>query len=81
MVRMVVVPSRSTSPHRGEERLVWDCSAVGRVLELERPPARVRLEAELGERLTRLLLATLRESEPATPHEQRLWRAAQGDAA
>jgi hypothetical protein len=39
--------------------------------------ARARLSAELGEDLTRVLLLTLRESEPSTPHEEELWRAAQ----
>ena len=66
---------RSTS-QRGGERLLWDCATVGRSLEIDRPSARVRLDAELGEDLSRLLLATLRESEPSIPHEQRLKRAA-----
>jgi hypothetical protein len=39
--------------------------------------ARARLDAELGEDLTQLLLLTLREAEPSTPHEEQLWRAAQ----
>jgi hypothetical protein len=45
--------------------------------EPDHTPARERVSAELGEDLTRLLLLTLRESEPTTPHEERLWRAAQ----
>jgi hypothetical protein len=64
----------------GTERLLWDCDTIGRSIE-ERPSARARLEAELGEEVTRLLLMTLREAEPSTPHEERLRRAAYGDAA
>ncbi len=67
--------------NRGARRLLWDCETVGRSLDLERIPARTRLEAELGESITALLLATLREAEPATPHEEALRRAAHGDAA
>lgn len=62
--------------NRGARRLLWDCETVGRSLDLERIPARTRLEAELGENITALLLATLREAEPATPHEEALRRAA-----
>jgi len=75
------VTGNSTSATRGSERLLWDCATVGRVLETDRVSARARLEVELGRDLTRVLLLTLREPEPATPHEERLWRAAQGDAA
>ena len=71
----------STSVSRGSERLLWDCATVERVLETDRPSARARLEVELGRDLTRVLLLTLRESEPSTPHEERLWRAAQDPAA
>jgi hypothetical protein len=45
--------------------------------ETDRAPARERLTAELGEDLARVVLLTLRESEPSTPHEEQLWRAAQ----
>jgi hypothetical protein len=72
---------RYGGPVRGNERLLWDCTTVGRVVETDRPSARARLETELGHDLTRVLLLTLREPEPSTPHEERLWRAAQGDAA
>jgi len=61
--------------------LLWDCATIGRSLAVDRPSARARLEADVGEELTGLLLATLREDHPSTPHEQRLWRAARGDAA
>lgn len=61
--------------------MLWDCSTVGLVLETDQVSARARLDVELGENLTHLLLGTLRESEPATPHEERLWRAAQDPAA
>jgi len=60
---------------------LWDCSTVGRVLDSDRSPARERLGAELGEPLTDLLLRTLREASPSTPHEEQLWRAAQDSAA
>jgi len=72
---------RSGAIGRGGKRLLWDCETVGRALEHERDPARTRLEDELGEQVTRLLLVTLRESEPTSPHEKRLWRAAQDSAA
>jgi hypothetical protein len=75
------VRGASTSASGGSERLLWDCATVGRALRPDHVSARARLEVELGEDLTRLLLLTLRESEPSTPHEERLWRAAQGDAA
>jgi hypothetical protein len=75
------VSGASTSASRGSERLLWDCATVGRALQTGRTSARARLEAELGQDITRLLLLTLREGEPSTPHEERLWRAAQGDAA
>jgi hypothetical protein len=75
------VTSRSTSFGKGSERLLWDCATVGRSLAVDGPSARARLEADVGEELTGLLLATLREDHPSTPHEQRLWRAARGDAA
>jgi hypothetical protein len=61
---------------RGAGRLLWDCETVGRSLDLDRTPARTRLETELGAEITALLLATLREAEPATPHEEALRRAA-----
>ena len=69
--------SVSTS-ERGSQRLLWDCATIGRSLETDRPSARGRLEAELGEDLSRLLLVTLREAEPSTAHEKRLRRAAEG---
>jgi hypothetical protein len=75
MVERSSVTSRSTSFDRGSERLLWDCATVGRSLAVDRPSARARLEADVGEELTGLLLATLRERHPSTPHEQRLWRA------
>ena len=81
MVDPSSVTGKSTSTSRGSERLLWDCATVGRVLETRHVSARARLEVELGEDLTRLLLLTLREPQPSTPHEERLWRAAQGDAA
>ena len=80
MVRPSSVTSASTS-NRGTQRLLWDCATIGRTLETGRPSARGRLEAELGEDLTQLLLMTLREAEPSTPHEEALRRAAFGDAA
>jgi hypothetical protein len=61
--------------------LLWDCATIGRSHAVDRPSARTRLDAEVGEELTSLLLATLSENRPSTPHEQRLWRAARGDAA
>ncbi len=75
MVRPSSVASGLTS-QRGARRLLWDCETVGRSLDLDRIPARQRLEAELGEDITTLLLATLQEAEPATPHEDALRRAA-----
>jgi hypothetical protein len=81
MVGPSSVQGPSSSVSRGSDRLLWDCATVGRVLETKRVPARGRLEGELGRDLTRVLLLTLRESEPSTPHEEQLWRAAQGDAA
>jgi hypothetical protein len=72
------VSSRSTSHARGSERLLWDCATIGRTLAVDRLSARGRLEGELGGELTQLLLATLREDQPSTPHEQSLRR---GDAA
>jgi hypothetical protein len=65
----------------GNKRLLWDCETIGRSLDTDRPSARGRLDAELGEELTQLLLVTLREAEPSTPHEERLRRAVYGDAA
>ena len=62
--------------NRGARRLLWDCETVGRSLDLDRVPAPARLETELGADITALLLATLREAEPATPHEEALRRAA-----
>ena len=81
MVSRSPVSGSRTSSSRGSERLLWDCATVGRVLETDRFSARARLEAELGADMTRVLLLTLREPEPSTPHEDRLWRAAQNDAA
>jgi hypothetical protein len=75
------VASPSASTGRGSERLLWDCATVGRSIENDRPSARSRLEGELGEPVTQLLLATLREAEPSTPHDERLWRAARDSAA
>jgi hypothetical protein len=71
------VTTPSTPPSRGLERLLWDCETVGRMAQPDHTPARSRLTADLGEDLTRVLLLTLRESEPSTPHEEELWRAAQ----
>jgi hypothetical protein len=79
-VRSSAVRGGSTS-NTGARRLLWDCETIGSSLEPDRPSARVRLDGELGEELTRLLLATLREAEPSTPHEEHLRRAADGDAA
>jgi hypothetical protein len=75
------VASPSASTARGSERLLWDCATVGRSIENDRASARSRLEGELGEPVTQLLLATLREAEPSTPHEEHLWRAARDSAA
>jgi len=75
------VSGSRTSASRGSERLLWDCATVGRVLESNRASARARLEVDLGHDITRLLLLTLRESQPSTPHEEQLWRAAQDSAA
>ena len=62
---------------RGARRLLWDCETVGRSLDLDGIPARRRLEARaFGEDITTLLLATLQEADPATPHEDALRRAA-----
>jgi hypothetical protein len=80
MVRPSPVASGLTS-QRGARRLLWDCETVGRSLDLDRVPARNRLDGEVGAELATLLLATLREAEPATPHEEELRRAAYGDAA
>jgi len=75
------VTSVSTQQKRGSERLHWDCATIGRSLANDRPSARARLDEELGEELTRLLLATLREDQPSTPHEESLRRAARGSGA
>ena len=80
MVDPSSVTSGSTT-QRGSERLLWDCETIGRSLDTDRPSARGRLDAELGEEITQLLLATLREAEPSTPHEEHLRRAVYGDAA
>jgi hypothetical protein len=71
------VTTPPTSSSRGTERLLWDCATLGQVADPGHTSARARLTAELGEDLTRVLLLTLRESEPSTPHEEQLWRAAQ----
>jgi hypothetical protein len=76
-----VADSPPSSVARGGERLLWDCETVGRWVANDHAPASARLESELGEHLTQLLLATLREAEPSTPHEERLWRAARDSAA
>jgi hypothetical protein len=81
MVQRSSVTSRPTSVDRGSERLLWDCATIDRSLAVDRPSARVRLEADVGKDLAELLIATLRQDHPATPHEQSLWRAARGDAA
>ena len=81
MVGPSSVPGSRTSASRGSERLLWDCATVGRVLESKSVSARARLEVELGHDITRLLLLTLREPQPSTPHEEQLWRAAQDSAA
>ena len=73
--------SSSAPTGRGNERLLWDCATIGRSIENDRASARSRLESELGEPVTQLLLATLREAEPSTPHEERLWGAARDSAA
>jgi hypothetical protein len=54
---------------------------MGRLVDADRPPARTRVAAEVGEELTQLLLATLQEAEPSTPHEEQARRAASGGAA
>jgi hypothetical protein len=71
------VKTSSKSTPRGLERLLWDCETVGEMAEPDHIPVRARLTADLGEDLTRVLLLTLRESVPSTPHEEQLWRAAQ----
>jgi hypothetical protein len=71
----------TTTSDSGTRRLLWDCETIGRSLQDDHPSARGRLDAELGEDLSRLLLATLRESEPSTSHEEALRRAAYGGAA
>jgi len=73
--------SRARVTNRGSDRLLWDCETVGRSTDGKHEPARVRLDNELGEPVTQLLLATLHEAEPSTPHEERLWRAARDSAA
>jgi hypothetical protein len=80
MVRPSSVTNGLTSA-RGATRLLWDCETVGRSLDLNRSQARQRLEAEVGEDITALLLSTLREAAPAAPHEEALHRAASEDAA
>lgn len=81
MVGSSSVQGPPSSASRGSDRLLWDCATVGRVLRTKRISARARLEGELGEDLTRVLLLTLREPEPSTPHEEQLWRAARDSAA
>jgi hypothetical protein len=54
---------RSPSP-RGTARLLRDCALFGRLFALDRPPARRRLELELGERLAQLILAEPRLPRP-----------------
>ena len=76
MVGPVAGTGSSTSATRGSDRLLWDCETLGRALDPDNVSARARLDGELGEDLTRLLLLTLREAEPSTPHEETLWRAA-----
>jgi hypothetical protein len=71
------VISRSTSFDRGSQRLLWDCATIGRSLALDRPSARARLESDVGDELTGLLLTMLR----GLPQEQDLRRTARGDAA
>jgi hypothetical protein len=61
--------------------LLWDCATIGRSLEIDRPSARARLEADVGEELTDLLLAALRKDQPPTLCEQSLRHADRGDAA
>jgi hypothetical protein len=67
--------SGSTSRTRGTERLLWDCATIGRSLELNRSSARARVHTQLGEELTALVMASLRETAPSTPHEEMLRRA------
>ena len=50
----------SSSERRGTERLLRDCALVGRMVDIERPTAKDRLEAELGDRLARRLVAAIR---------------------
>jgi len=73
--------STESTSQRGVERLLWDSETIGRSLKTDRPSARGRLVAELGEELTALLLATLREAEPSTAHEEALRRAVFGGGA
>jgi len=73
--------SAPTSLQRGNERLLWDCATVGRMADPGRTPACERLAAALGDDFSHLVLRTLGEPEPATPHEKRLRRAARDSAA
>jgi hypothetical protein len=73
--------STGSTSQRGATRLLWDCETIDRSLETDRPSARGRLVAELGEELTALLLATLREAEPSTADKEALRRIAFGGAA
>ena len=77
----VMSTTRARATDRGSDRLLWDCETVGRSIDGRHEPVRERLDGELGEPVTQLLLATLREAEPSTPHEERLWRAARDSAA
>jgi hypothetical protein len=75
------VTGQCTSVDRGSERLLWDCATIGRSLVIDRPSARARLEADVGEELTDLLLAALRKDQPPTLCEQNLRHADRGDTA
>ena len=59
-IRRVSVYTPSASERRGTERLLRDCALVGRMVDLERPPAWHRLEVELGDRLAGQLVAAMR---------------------
>ena len=51
----------------GDERLLRDCARVTHFLDCDRSPAETRLYMKIGEDLALFLLATLCESEAATP--------------
>ena len=53
---------------KGDERLIFDCAAVGRMVENDRPPASERLVTTLGQELASFLLH--RADERAAPQEE-----------